>query len=165
MPARTCTIGRYLVERLEQQQVGHVFGIPGDYVLSFFDLLVESSMELVGTCTEIGAGFAADAYARVHGLGVVCVTYCVGGLNVLNAVAGAYAEKSPLVMISGAPGLNEGAEVRTEGELEEALATALTHTQSFSIVNVHLDPRDHSQALARLGKRLGKRIEKTKKAG
>src|SRR5207253_1792987 len=63
--------------------------------------------EVVGTCTEAGAGFAADAYARVSGLGVLCVTYCVGGLNALNAVAGAYAEKSPLVVISGAPGLGE----------------------------------------------------------
>lgn len=53
---------------------------------------------------EPSAGFAADAYARVHGLGLVCVTYCVGGLNVLNAIAGAYAEKSPVVLVSGAPG-------------------------------------------------------------
>ncbi len=103
----TTTIGRYLVERLEQAGTRHVFGIPGDYVLRFYDLLVESRLEVVGTCTESGAGFAADAYARVSGLGALCVTYCVGGLNALNAVAGAYAEKSPLVVISGAPGLGE----------------------------------------------------------
>ena len=104
---RTSTIGGYLVERLEQAGAEHVFGIPGDYVLRFYDLLVDSRLEVVGTCTEAGAGFAADAYARVSGLGVLCVTYCVGGLNALNAVAGAYAEKSPLVVISGAPGLGE----------------------------------------------------------
>ncbi|MFY9870838.1 MAG: thiamine pyrophosphate-binding protein, partial [Candidatus Nitrosopolaris sp.] len=51
--------------------------------------------------------FAADAYARINGLGVVCVTYCVGGLKVVNATAQAFAEKSPLVVISGAPGINE----------------------------------------------------------
>jgi indolepyruvate decarboxylase len=103
------TIGTYLVQRLEQAGLRHVFGIPGDYVLGFYDLLVASRIEVVGTCTEAGAGFAADAYARVSGLGAVCVTYCVGGLNTLNAVAGAYAEKSPLVVISGAPGLGERA--------------------------------------------------------
>ncbi len=103
----TSTIGGYLVERLEQTGLRHVFGIPGDYVLRFYDLLVDSKLEVVGTCSEAGAGFAADAYARVSGLGAVCVTYCVGGLSVLNAVAGAYAEKSPLVVISGAPGLGE----------------------------------------------------------
>jgi indolepyruvate decarboxylase len=101
------TIGRYLVTRLEQTGLRHVFGIPGDYVLGFYDLLVESPLDVIGTCTEAGAGFAADAYARVNGLGCLCVTYCVGGLNALNSVAGAYAEKSPLVVISGAPGLRE----------------------------------------------------------
>lgn len=105
----TSTIGQYLVERLEQAGLRHVFGIPGDYVLHFYDLLQASKLEVIGTCTEAGAGFAADAYARVSGLGALCVTYCVGGLNALNAVAGAYAEKSPLVVISGAPGLGERA--------------------------------------------------------
>ena len=52
-------------------------------------------------------GFAADAYARVHGMGALCVTYCVGGLSVCNSIAGAYAEKSPVVMITGSPGLRE----------------------------------------------------------
>ncbi len=103
------TVGKYLTTRLRETGLGHVFGIPGDYVLRFYDLLVESPLQLVGTCTEIGAGYAADAYARVNGLGCVCVTYCVGGLNVLNAVAGAYAEKSPLIVISGAPGMGERA--------------------------------------------------------
>lgn len=101
------TVGRYLIQRLEEQGLRHIFGIPGDYVLGFYDLLTKSTLTTVGTCTEAGAGFAADAYARVNGLGAVCVTYCVGGLNALNAVAGAYAEKSPLIMISGAPGMRE----------------------------------------------------------
>lgn len=104
---RTTTVGKYLIRRMEECGLRHVFGIPGDYVLGFFDLLVESNMDIVGTCTEIGAGFAADAYARVNGLGAMCITYCVGGLNAINAVAGAYAEKSPLIVISGAPGLQE----------------------------------------------------------
>jgi len=104
---RTTTVGRYLVKRLEQAGLTHVFGLPGDYVLKFDDLLVESSMSFVTTCTEAGAAFAADAYARVNGLGALCVTYCVGGLNALNAVACAYAERSPLIVISGAPGVRE----------------------------------------------------------
>ena len=103
------TIGEYLIHRLEELGVADVFGVPGDYVLGFYDLLVESRMNVIGTCTEAGAGFATDAYARVNGLGVLCITYCVGGLNALNSVAGAYAEKSPVIVISGAPGLNERA--------------------------------------------------------
>lgn len=107
--AKKSTVGEYLVARLTELGVGHVFGIPGDYVLGFYDRIVESRLELVGTCTEIGAGYAADAYARANGLGCVCVTYCVGGLNVVNAIGGAYAEKSPVVVISGAPGMSERA--------------------------------------------------------
>ncbi len=101
------TIGQYLIERLAHYGVRHVFGIPGDYVLGFYDLLQKSKLRVINTCDEQGAGFAADAYARIRGLGAVCVTYCVGGLKVANSTAGAFAEKSPVVVISGAPGLKE----------------------------------------------------------
>src|SRR5512133_644089 len=101
------SIGQYLIDRLSERGVRHVFGIPGDYVLSFYDLLEKSKLRVINTCDEQGAGFAADAYARVCGLGAVCVTYCVGGLKVANSTAGAFAEKSPVVVISGAPGVKE----------------------------------------------------------
>lgn len=102
------TIGEHLIAQLQARGVRHVFGIPGDYVLGFYDLLSQAAgLRLINTCDEQAAGFAADAYARVRGLGAVCVTYCVGGLKVANAIAGAYAEKSPVVIISGSPGMKE----------------------------------------------------------
>ena len=101
------TIGTYLIRRLNEHGVHHVFGVPGDYVLGFNKLLEDSSIQFINTCDEQGAGFAADAYARVRGLGTVCVTYSVGGLKLANTTAQAYAEKSPVVIISGAPGVNE----------------------------------------------------------
>ena len=101
------TIGQYLIDRLHQHGVRDVFGIPGDYVLGFYDLLQHSKLKTITTCDEQGAGFAADAYARLRGLGVVCITYCVGGLKVANTTAEAFAEKSPVVVISGAPGVKE----------------------------------------------------------
>src|ERR1051325_7902757 len=101
------SVGEYLIQRLYGLGVRHVFGIPGDYVLGFYDLLSKSKLQLINTCDEQGAGFAADAYARVRGLGVVCITYCVGGLKVANTTAEAFAEKSPVVVISGAPGMRE----------------------------------------------------------
>ncbi len=101
------TIGGYLIRRLHEYGVRHAFGIPGDYVLRFYDQLAHSPIQVIGMAKEDGAGFAADAYARVAGIGCLCVTYCVGGLSVANPVAGAYAEKSPVVMISGSPGMNE----------------------------------------------------------
>src|SRR5512134_3278205 len=100
-------IGEYLIQQLLAHGARHVFGIPGDYVLGFYDMLLESELRIINTCDEQGAGFAADAYARVRGLGAVCVTYCVGGLKVANTTAEAFAEKSPVVVISGAPGMKE----------------------------------------------------------
>lgn len=101
------SIGQYLIQRLQDYGIADVFGIPGDYVLSFYADLEQSPLNVVGCTREDCAGFAADAYARVNGMGVLCVTYCVGGLSVCNSVAGAYAEKSPVVMITGSPGLSE----------------------------------------------------------
>ncbi len=101
------TIGGYLIQRLQDYGVSDVFGIPGDFVLQFYGMLTESPIRVVGTTREDCAGYAADGYARVHGLGAVCVTYCVGGLSLCNSIAGAYAEKSPIIVISGAPGVEE----------------------------------------------------------
>jgi len=103
----TTTISEYLLKKLKSVGINHIFGIPGDYVINFFSEIDKSDIKTVGTCTEQGAAFAADAYARLNGIGALCVTYCVGGLNTINAVAGAYAEKAPLVVISGAPGVCE----------------------------------------------------------
>ena len=101
------SIGQYLIQRLQDYGLRDLFGIPGDYVLHFYGMLEESPINVVGCTREDCAGFAADAYARINGLGAVCVTYCVGGLSVCNSIAGAYAEKSPVVVISGSPGLDE----------------------------------------------------------
>ena len=101
-------IGSYLIQCLYDHGVRHVFGVPGDFVLGFYQQLMQSNkLKVINTCDEQGAAFAADAYARINGLGVVCVTYCVGGLKVVNATAQAFAEKSPVVVISGAPGIKE----------------------------------------------------------
>jgi TPP-dependent 2-oxoacid decarboxylase len=101
------TIGEYLIQQLSQHGVDHIFGVPGDYVLKFMTLIEQSNVKLINTCDEQGAGFAADAYARLRGLGVVCVTYGVGGLKVANTTAQGFAELSPVVVISGAPGIEE----------------------------------------------------------
>lgn len=98
-------VGLYLIKRLYQIGVKHVFGVPGDYILKFYDYLEKSELKTVGNCNELNAGYAADAYARLNGIGVVCVTYTVGGLSLLNAVAGSAAEMSPVIVISGAPKL------------------------------------------------------------
>ena len=101
------SIGEYLIRRLQEYGIHDVFGIPGDYILSFYHMLDNSPINVVGCTREDCAGFAADAYARVNGMGAVCVTYTVGGLSLCNSIAGAYAEKSPVVVIAGSPGMRE----------------------------------------------------------
>ncbi len=101
------SIGEYLIRKIQDHKTGHVFGVPGDYILNFYAMLSRSPLQVINTGDEQGAGFAADAYARMHGLGVVCVTYNVGGLKVVNTTAEAYAEKSPVLVIAGAPGWRE----------------------------------------------------------
>ncbi len=103
--AKKLSIGQYLLDQLYRHGVKHIFGVPGDYILGLYSLIEESPIQLIGTTREDSAGLAADAYARLRGMGVACVTFCVGGLSVTNPVAGAYAEKSPVIIISGAPGL------------------------------------------------------------
>lgn len=100
-------IGEYLIKAIQDTGTRHVFGIQGDYVLNFYSQLCKSPLKVINTCSEQGAGFAADAYPRTTGFGVVCVTYGVGGLNVVNSTAQAFAERSPVLVISGTPGICE----------------------------------------------------------
>src|SRR5437588_12689129 len=103
------TVSSYLIQKLHEYGIRHIFGVPGDYILGFYDELIRSRMlNVVNTCDEQGAAFSADAYARVRGFGAVCITYCVGGLKVVNPTAQPYAEKSPVAVISGAPGTKDG---------------------------------------------------------
>lgn len=102
-------VGESLLSALKAAGAREVFGIPGDFVLPFFEVIEESAILPLYTLShEPAVGFAADAAARVGSrLGVAAVTYGAGALNMVNAVALAYAEKSPLIVISGAPGKYE----------------------------------------------------------
>src|SRR4051812_14616533 len=107
MPA----LAHALLAALKDHGAREIFGIPGDFVLPLFKVIEDSNiLPSVTLSHEPAVGFAADAAARYNcGLGVAAVTYGAGAFNVVNAVAGAYAERSPVVVISGAPGARERA--------------------------------------------------------
>lgn len=100
-----------LLRALEARGATEVFGIPGDFALLFFDVLERSGiMRCITLSHEPALGFAADAAARLRGgLSAVAVTYGAGAFNVVNAIAGAYAERSPVVVIAAAPSAQERA--------------------------------------------------------
>jgi indolepyruvate decarboxylase len=99
-------LGDFLVAYLKRAGVTHIFGLPGDLVLGLFDRFGRArDLEIVTFSHEPAVGFAADGYARsTRRLGVVCVTYGAGGHNIVNAIAAAYAEQVPLLVVSGGPG-------------------------------------------------------------
>ncbi len=105
----TMPLGDFLVAYLRKVGVTHLFGIPGDLVLSlFFRFAQRRGMQIVTLSHEPGVGFAADGFARASGrLGVACVTYGAGGHNMVNPVAGSFAERVPILVISGGPGSEE----------------------------------------------------------
>ncbi len=102
-------LAQSLLNALKAHGAGEIFGIPGDFALPFFKVVEESRLLPLYTLShEPAVGFAADAAARARcGLGVAAVTYGAGALNMVNPVAAAFAEKSPVVVISGAPGKGE----------------------------------------------------------
>ncbi|MFT8872323.1 MAG: alpha-keto acid decarboxylase family protein [Sporolactobacillus sp.] len=111
---QTYTIGRYLTDRLAELGIRHIFGVPGDYNLSFLDTIVQHpALEWVGNCNELNAAYAADGYARLHGIAALVTTYGVGELSAVNGIAGAYAEEVPVVKITGSP----TTKVTSEGRL------------------------------------------------
>ena len=140
------SIGQYLIERLYELGIRHIFGVPGDFVLGFYDLLVNSKIKVINMCDEQRAGFAADAYARVNGVGAVCVTYCVGGLKIANPTAGAFAEKSPLIVISGSPGIRER---RKDPLLHHKVRDFDTQLRVFNHVTISSTVLDDPQTAAK----------------
>lgn len=93
----------YLFARIKDSGVDCTFGIPGDFVLPIYAGQERCGMKTVVMTHEPSVGFAADAYARLRGLGVALVTYGAGGLNMVNPIGLAYAEESPVLVISGSP--------------------------------------------------------------
>jgi pyruvate decarboxylase len=102
------TVGNYLATRLEQIGLKHYFMVPGDYNLVLLDQLLDNkNMEQVGTCNELNGAYAAEGYARANGAGAMVTTFNVGAFSALNGIAGAYAERLPVIIISSGYNTND----------------------------------------------------------
>ncbi len=102
------TVGDFLISRLKEVGIGHVLGVPGDFNLQFLDQIGrDGGLRFVGCCNELNAGYAADGYARIRGASAVLLTYGVGDLSAICAIAGAAAEHVPVICITGAPPLEK----------------------------------------------------------
>jgi len=120
------TVAGYLKQRLEELGLEHLFGVAGNYTAPFLDTILEdadSPIAIHGVANEIIAGYAADGYARLKGIGAVAVTYGVGAFSLLNAVAGSAVEQVPVVVINGAPTNKEFQNQRYAGLLYSHMTT------------------------------------------
>ncbi|TGJ84563.1 hypothetical protein E0Z10_g4173 [Xylaria hypoxylon] len=99
----TIKLAEYLFARLKQLGIGAVHGVPGDFNLTLLDYVEPAGLQWVGNANELNAGYAADGYARIKGIGALITTFGVGELSAINAIAGAYAERAAVVHIVGTP--------------------------------------------------------------
>ncbi|MGW3177392.1 alpha-keto acid decarboxylase family protein [Streptomyces sp. NPDC001153] len=133
-----CTVGQYLVDRLRQLGLDHLFAIAGDYSIEWLNHYVApSGVQIVEEVNEVNAGYAADGYARLKGIGALCVTYSAGALCAVNAVAGAYVEKVPLVLINGTPSVKKTITFEQTGySAHHFISGRQTDLQSFEHLTV-----------------------------
>ena len=132
------SIGQYVLEALRQRGVRHIFGVPGDFTITLCAAIEQSGIEFIVCRNELNAAYAAEGYARAAGLGVVTATYDVGGYSALNGIALANAENTPLLMLTGSPGLaeriNDPELHHKSGPFENQAETFRLHTMSSSVL-------------------------------
>jgi len=141
---RVTRLHQFLFDCLWQHGVRHIFGIPGDFVLNLYEAFErDGRFRLVRLSHEPSVGFAADGAARITGgLGACCVTYGAGGLNMINAVACAYAEESPLVVLTGSPGrIERAAAIPVHHEVKSFDSQLKVYQEVTDYAAILLDPR------------------------
>ncbi|MBT3347529.1 MAG: acetolactate synthase large subunit [Thiotrichales bacterium] len=96
------------IKALESEGVEYIFGIPGEENLDFLNSLKESSIKLILTRHEQGAGFMAATYGRLTGKTGVCLsTLGPGATNLVTAAAYAQLGAMPMLMITGQKPIKE----------------------------------------------------------
>ena len=126
------TVATYLKTRLEQLGLDRMFGVAGNYTAALLDTILvdpDSPIAISSNPNEICAGYAADAYARYRGIGVLYVTYSVGAFSLLNTIAGSYTERVPVLLVNGAP-------TNKEACVEANAGLIYSHTTGYDLVDV-----------------------------
>lgn len=145
----TYTVGDYLVERLKQLHLEHLFSVAGDYSIDWItDCVQGSGIDVIQEVNELCAGYAADGYARLKGIGALCVTYSAGALSAVNAIAGAYTERVPVVLINGTPSIKRTLTYEQTGfSSHHFISGRQTNLQVFQYItaaSVRLDTADQA---------------------
>ena len=151
-PPHVETIGFFLLRRLKEVGLAHIFGVAGDFNMEFLEQLEQTpDVDWVGCCNELNAAYAADGYARTHGLAALVTTYGVGELSALCGVAGAFAEHIPIISISGAPPITQ---IRRHALLHHTAGDGdyrnmMACGREFSVAQARLDPQNAAAEIDR----------------
>ncbi|MEH2170003.1 MAG: thiamine pyrophosphate-binding protein [Nostoc sp.] len=146
------TVNSYLLDRLKELGLRHIFGVPGDYAFPLLDCIEKNQdISWVGNCNELNASYAADGYARIQGIGAFVVTCGVGELSAACGVAGAYAERVPMVAIAGHPttqALKKG--LSTHHSLHGDFSVFPRIYKEFTVAQALLTPENACQEIDRV---------------
>jgi len=138
-------IGNFLLRRLRELGLSHVFGVAGDFNLELLEQLeVLDGLRWIGCCNELNASYAADGYARTHGLSALVTTHGVGELSALCGIAGAFSEHLPVIAITGAPPMSE---IERKGLLHHTAGDGnfdnmMTCGRQFSVAQARITPQN-----------------------
>lgn len=143
-------LATYLFKRLQQLGVDSVHGVPGDFNLTLLDYVEPAGLRWVGSANELNAGYAADGYSRIKGIGAIVTTFGVGELSAINAIAGAFSERSPVVHIVGIPSrpMQDG-RVLVHHTMKDGDFTRFAQAQAlFTVAQARLwDPRTSAEQI------------------
>ncbi|PMR70432.1 alpha-keto acid decarboxylase family protein [Halomonas heilongjiangensis] len=131
---RDITVAQYLKLRLEQLGLKQMFGVAGNYTAPLLDTILadeRSPVRISSNANELCAGYAADAYGRLKGFAAVYVTYSVGAFSILNAIAGSFVERVPVLLINGAP-------TNKEDSIEKHTGLLYSHTTGYQFVDINM---------------------------
>lgn len=146
------TVNSYLLDRLKELGLRHIFGVPGDYAFPLLDCIeMTEDISWVGTCNELNGAYAADGYARIQGIGAFVVTCAVGELSAACGVGGAYAEGVPVVAIAGHPttqALKNG--LSTHHSLHGDFSVFPKIYKEFTVAQALLTPENACQEIDRV---------------
>lgn len=147
------TVGDYLLHRLNEIGIDHLFGVPGDYNLQFLDHVIDHPrLAWVGCTNELNAAYAADGYARCKPAAALLTTFGVGELSAINGIAGSYAEYVPVIHIVGAPSLS----AQQQGDMihhslgEGDFTPFLRMSQPVSVAQAALTPANACEEIDRV---------------
>jgi acetolactate synthase-1/2/3 large subunit len=95
-------VSELIVRFMERLNIAHIFGMPGAHILPVYDCLYDSKIASILVKHEQGAAFMACGYARASGGISACIaTAGPGATNLVTGIANAFAEKLPILIVTG----------------------------------------------------------------